>query len=227
MRIAQLGKCGTKLPKNAGEAVLEWDHRVSEPRREGRTIFLPAHGPVEFYPLQDGRQFLVVVWDKTRNSYNSEPQWTHTLHFGGTDEQPFLVQMEPAVLDELTGGEEAFYQTLKPPTAISMEEAFGYPAKRQGDWFAVPLPPTGNISTLLHTIQTLTGRQGLSISSTYENGTAIGSTRHRVHLGWLATVSQLVLAEGTLKAPDHNDLELAGPHILMQTAHLSKPQQAD
>ncbi|MBI2590265.1 MAG: hypothetical protein HYW33_00070 [Candidatus Blackburnbacteria bacterium] len=183
MRIAQLGKCGTKLPKNAGEAVLEWDHRVSEPRREGRTIFLPAHGPVEFYPLQDGRQFLVVVWDKTRNSYNSEPQWTHTLHFGGTDEQPFLVQMEPAVLDELTGGEEAFYQTLKPPTAISMEE--------------------------------------------YENGTAIGSTRHRVHLGWLATVSQLVLAEGTLKAPDHNDLELAGPHILMQTAHLSKPQQAD
>jgi hypothetical protein len=36
-----------------------------------------------------------------------------------------------------------------------------------------------------------------------------------------------VVAEGTITAPDHSPMELKGPHVLDQTAHLFNPKQAD
>jgi hypothetical protein len=55
-------------------------------------------------------------------------------------------------------------------------------------------------------------------------------TRHILQGCWgriMVAGKMAVVAEGTITAPDHSPMELKGPHVLDQTAHLFNPKQAD
>lgn len=233
MRVFQAKGEYYNPPKKAGVAILEWSQSVSTPSRDKKVIQLPSAGPVDFYPLLGGSQFLVSVWDKQHEGsvYHNNFRWTQSLYFGGTDEQPFLVQLDPKALDSLMNGEEAFFRALKPQSAATIEQKLGYVAKRQGDWFAVPFPPTTGIKSLLDVLDNFElidkSYPDFHLRPTNAKGEAIGRTRHMIKNGWVGSISSIVLAEGILTAPDHEDLELSGPHALFQTAHLVNPQKAD
>lgn len=90
------------LPKKAGLTKLAW-LSASVPTRDGDTICMPLDELIQFFPINNERQFLLRVRDRA---------W-----FGGTDERPFLVEMEPEVIDiyiNSSGKEEIFYQSLVP-----------------------------------------------------------------------------------------------------------------
>src|SRR3989338_2608130 len=128
MRLFEVEQKFGGLPKKAGVAVLDW--KDGEPTRDGKTINLPAYEEVQFFPLLDGVQLLLQIPRGERVR----------AFFGGTDEQPFLVELEPSVIVSLRNGEDGFFNAIKPNGAKVLEEAFDTKAVRQGDWFAVPLP---------------------------------------------------------------------------------------
>jgi hypothetical protein len=179
---------------------------TTRPWLHGDRITMPFDGAdVEMRPILEGTQFLATS------------PVDRAVYFGGTDERPFLVQVEPslaAVHDR--AGEQAFYEALKPPTINRLEAAFGADrTQRQGDVYAFKLP--ANWSDL-----------GLSPSSRLR-AMPVGPTRHVVHGRLAARFKQPVdvpganeriavaglVAEGTLVAPDHAPRQLrGGPHLL-------------
>jgi hypothetical protein len=90
------------LPKKADKALLEWDNATLIPIREKNRIAMPRNPTNIYYPLQNGRQFLM----KTKIAGGG-------VWFGGTDEEPFLVEMNKEVLDfyiDSEGKEQSFYR---------------------------------------------------------------------------------------------------------------------
>jgi len=154
------------LPKVAGVALLNYSPDVRVPARSGNTISIPASDVKELqcrgckqklrtewtfcpicatkcpersvkslsgdmYKLDDGfRQFLFHI--PSRDSYSGGSVW-----FGGTDEAPFLVQMQPQVLRLFKDG--SFYQSLVPKLIQRICENAGTEYRRQGDIFAAPI----------------------------------------------------------------------------------------
>ena len=107
MRLFEVQQKFGDLPQKAGIAVLNWKGSVAS--RDGKTITLPTHDDeIQFFPLLDGMQFLLQV--------PSIRQITRVF-FGGTDEQPFLVEMDSEVITSLRGGEESFFNEIKPKGA--------------------------------------------------------------------------------------------------------------
>lgn len=218
MRLFELNS----LPKKAGVATLTWSEKAQIASREEDDIKLPLDDNVQFFPLQWGEQFLVAVPDNNR-------QEGQHLFFGGTDERPFLVEMNPSTLLYLKKGEAGFYDAIKPNGAKFCEEKFGTMTIRQGDWFAVPIPLNwkvvhGLFSLFCHCVHKTVTKK--------EKGIPIGETRHLLIEGQLVTINYnnlkcIGVAEGLLRAPDHEDKVLKGPHALFQTQHLKKPQNAD
>ena len=217
MRLFELDS----LPEKAGVATIRWDKGI--PLRKEGEIRLPQDDDVQYFPLQRGAQFLVVVPVRDDRG-RTNPR----LFFGGTDERPFLVEMNPDALLGLKKGELGFYDAIKPEGAKFCEEKFGTKAIRQGDWFAVPIPLNwGSVHGLLGLFfpdhKVVTGK---------EKGISIGGTRHLLIDGQLVTMPLnrfgcTAIAEGLLRAPDHKDKVLKGPYMLFQTRHLTEPQKAD
>lgn len=217
MRLFELDS----LPKKAGVATLAWNERAQIPSREEEEIRLPHDDNVQYFPLQRGVQFLVAVPDNNGRQ-------AMRLFFGGTDERPFLVEMNPDALLGLKKGEAGFYDAIKPEGAKYCEEKFGTKTIRQGDWFAVPIPLNWKD---VHGLLGLFCRDHKVVMKK-EKGIPIGGTRHLLVEGQLVTTSYNQLgctgiAEGLLRAPDHEDKMLKGPHALFQTQHLKEPQKAD
>jgi len=131
MRLFEAKQAFGGLPKKAGIAVLRWSKNVNRPSLSGKTIKLPSYNDVQFFPLLKGKQFLLETDDG--------------VYFGGTDERPFLVELEDVVMNALHKSEEAFFNAIKPRDAKALEKAFGVTAVRQGDWFAVPIPLPWNV----------------------------------------------------------------------------------
>lgn len=220
MRLFEVEQKLGGLPKKAGVAVLDW--KGGDPTRDGKTIKLPAHEEVQFFPLLDGEQFLLQIPGRERAR----------AFFGGTDEQPFLVELEPSVIVSLRGGEDGFFNAIKPNGAKVLEEAFDTKAVRQGDWFAVPLPlswkATRGIAALVEYDPKV-----IEPSNEKERKVQLRGTRHNLLVDRYINMRGdnhlrcTLVGEGLLKAPDHEDRVLKGPHAFFQTAHLVDPKQAD
>lgn len=229
MRLFELAGKHGKLPARAGLARLEWtDRRTNTPRRDGSTIILPLGADVEFFPLSKRRQFLAHIWrgEQGHQGWGPTPERAE-LYFGGTDEQPFLVQLQPEALQSLAQGEDGFFEALKPVDVRLIENAYGQPAVRQGDWFAVPLPLELSLKIMAGVLVATREPETLNLVPTTNGGTPLNRTRHNLNGGWIGTRGRFLFGEGVLKAPDHEDKELSGPHALFQTAYLASPQQAD
>jgi hypothetical protein len=214
-----------QLPTRMGLAHLVWDdERDGEVTRSGPVIRIPVQyrDHVEFFPLLNGSQFVL----KTRH------EGLELLYFGGIEERPFLVKLRCDAFDAYkSGGEEGFFKHLKPEIVGILERELKVQAKRQGDIFAVPLTYSW---AQLAQLSTLFGSQWGG--TTIEEGHHVFGTRHVLkglvgqtnafsHFG--DRTIQRILAEGTLSAPDHTDLKLKRPHLLVQTHGLAAPKDAD
>ena len=218
-----------ELPEKAGLAVLDWDNGVSRPQRDEKTIAVPRNGGVEFFPLKEGAQFLLLISDVG----SWQRQGFRSVYFGGTDEQPFLVELEADAFAAFArGGETAFFTALKPKLIKDVEQTYRDQeaalrrTKRQGDIFAHALrwPWKGLI---LHHLKQL----GTEVTLKHAD-VALFGTRHdfRGFIGEFTlpeTGAKALVGEGVVEAPDHSPLELKGPHVLAQTNFLQDPKKAD
>jgi hypothetical protein len=180
------------------------------PSRRGTVLALPfAFNDVEMHSLLGGEQFLLKT--SGRN------------FFGGTDEQPFMVELDQSHMERFErGGEDAFYEGLKPSRMRDYERVTGAEAVRQGDIWALPLGVTWNFLNNYH-------RQSYLAPPKLRRGTkTVARTRHRIVGCWTSRWVRLpkdrgwvnlqgLAAEGTLRAPDHEERRLDGPHLLMRT----------
>ncbi|MBI2011052.1 MAG: hypothetical protein HYS89_02385 [Candidatus Colwellbacteria bacterium] len=127
------------LPERAGLASLRFESWQSgyggmsgnDTRRAGSDITLVTTKTSVFVPLNGGVQFL----------FAENGEHPREVFFGGTDERPFLVPLEPEVL-EIYGkrGETGFFEAIKPRRIRELEKQFGREhTKRQGDIFAFPV----------------------------------------------------------------------------------------
>ncbi len=232
MRVAEI----KKLPKQAGVATLEWFRENDRlPSRNGRNIRLRRRAEAEFYPLQNGEQFLYRLYPDNPKDY---------VWFGGTDQAPFLTTLKPAAFLALaSGGEKAFYEALKPPIIARAELFWGADkTRRQGDIFTYPIPKGWDV-ILAEWVNNITTRTYKLQQNWNRRGTEVLNTRHTLSgmlfQGdfWLDGIGRLyadnhpladfyprmVLGEGHLNAPDHTQLDLKGPHIIAQAHLLQEP----
>lgn len=227
MRLFEMAR----LPKRAGLAELRFlDRGARTPAtvREDRVITLPNdRQQVEFFPLKSGEQFLVAVSHQGNKEYGALRVYRQ-IYFGGTDEQPFLVELAaPAFAAFCGGGEMAFYDALKPTLIKEFEQKFPEgEARRQGDIWAFRMPfRWGRFiemplcrNTVLHYFP-------------FETKAPVFGTRHLFTGNFFIVdrhLESLTIADGVLEAPDHAPLDISGrPHVLAQTSHLVRPQEAD
>lgn len=240
-----------ELPTRAGQAVLEYSSGIRAPQRDKEVIKIPATrgggcmcgeeleaqwmfcpgcggaamgGEItllgELIPLMDNyEQFL---YRQTSDSSHFKDTW-----FGGTDEAPFLVKLDPWAYNPYRyRGSEGFYTGIIPSSMKTMALKWGGEWKRQGDIFAYSLPITW---AAIKDIGDFTkGRKGLRLFEVEKE--SVLDTRHNLQGRWCQLMCQgksLVIAEGVLTAPDHAPMVLDGPHALDQTTHLDNPAKAD
>ncbi|MFC1686596.1 hypothetical protein ACFLZS_01550 [Patescibacteria group bacterium] len=204
-----MSQLGTMLPQKADMATINFTDADRNPVRNQEEIILPFHPEAEFYPLQEGRQFLY------RTSGGN-------VWFGGTDEQPFLTELIPKTLQVFKKhGEGEFYEYLKPYSIQQLEKILGIPSKRQGDIFAIPLERTW--SEIKKELAILTGEE---IEQELVKDYPVLGTRHQLAEAFVISTPRL-FAEGGMEAPDHESLILKGPHILDQVDVLRDPRNAD
>lgn len=205
MRIAEFRG---NLPKKAGVAKLEFSEEVNAPTREQDLIILPSLATSEFVPLMGGRQFLYRHGE--RNSW-----------FGGTDEAPFLTHLDSDPWEKfLKGGEDAFYEALKPMEIKAFERGFGVAAKRQGDFFFIESPFS------FEACEQFLAALRLETETTHirkkNDSLFLRGTRHRIAKGRImlckAESSYVELVMGTVEAPDHEPLVLRTPHFVEQAS---------
>lgn len=212
-----------RRPRRAGKAVLEYARGTEWPFRQEGTIVLPERGDLQLYRLQPGWNQFIARFDHS------------TVWFGGTDENPFLVRIDDRPFSEYCRhGPSGFYKSLTP-------ELPGDTYCRQGDIFATPIPFTWE--EIVKAYKFIHGWAVEPIEfKTDINGRGIFGTRHQLkglvldHTvrmpetfvgGFGPNSTYLVLAEGTVAAPDHADMELKEIHALAQTRYLRDPQIAD
>ncbi len=230
MKVGAMAEKGA-LPKRAGEAVISFEEvAFFTPGREGETIFLPPHPNGDFFSLREGTNFLFED--------NEKGVW-----FGGTDENAFLVALEHEAIQIFKeGGEEGFYNALKPDSIAFWEKKTGLKAKRQGDIWAIRLPYSWkDITNVLAMVLRLEGDCSLDPAEVF--GYEIFETRHRL-TGKVIDIFHVfddigidvlnffkydwpVLAQGVIEAEDHFPLKLNRIHLLAQTALLFEPDTAD
>lgn len=229
----------SNLPTKAGDATLRFNPYGKEPKREGDIITLPRRKTMELFPLQGGIQYLVKIPEKhiCPNCERDVPDYFRVF-FLGTDERPFLVEMERQALHPfIKNGEEGFYEAIRPS---SLEEVGVCLRKvheeRQGDIFALAL----NVEwkELLQGATETVSRFYNNAAMRYVSDERIFGTRHTL-TGYIAPIRSDVLGsntiprydwsvvEGTLEAPDHTPRKLEGPHVLAQTNLLRYPSLAD
>lgn len=220
-----------KLPKRAGKAILHFRDDISEPFREKGEIHLPIlpfHGQDDesgVFLLKSGVQFL---W-RRRSHYDPG-----VVYFGGTDEEAFLVRLHPDVWRFFQGGgEEVFFQALKPSSIKIIERISKRKTRRQGDIFAAKFESLSwkVVLALNFLHEKGKGEEGPRTSPVEYDKITVFETRHLfTGVGLQASLPLLgeaVFVEGLLQAPDHADVELKGIHVLRQAAYLFDPKKAE
>jgi hypothetical protein len=214
-----------RRPTVFGKARIEYGKNPIN--RMGGTILIPNDNFTEIFPLEhEGKrdQFILARRVSSENTY-----W-----FGGTDENPFLVQLDSEPFNKfLNHGEVFFYDSLCPKSVVDLSIRVHRRWKRQGDIFAVPL--NINWHNLLRSLQIARWGDASDCGTRDITDMAVYGTRHL--LTGITLIGQYLhvygyetplIASGIIVAPDHSDLHLGGmPHALFQTAHLASPKNAD
>lgn len=225
MKLAEM----EKLPERAGLAQLEFESETEElelPVRINNKIILPDIQESDFFSLQEGTQFLLII---------NLPQFLYRAWFGGTDERPFLVALEDDIIEIFEKeGEKGFYKALKPDFIKEIERAFNVDSLRQGDIWAVPIPFNWEQLKMLGGIICCiscwedTNSDPVKEESLFETRHLL-TGRRSCDLEYYEDISEksFILAEGTITAPDHSPLKLKGVHVLVQTEYLHDPTAAD
>ncbi len=205
-----------KLPKKADKAVLDWNKDVDFPSRDGKYIGMPNNPENLYFPLRNGKQFLIKCKDS-----RSDRMW-----FGGTDEEPFLVEMNSELISRYInsqGSINQLYRSLVPEKILELSEETGIKYKRQGDIFAARFCGEKYFEKNLAHI----------LRSKIDEGTGnVFGTRH-VARGLSVSVYDDInpnayLFRGIIKAPDHKPLKLNDAlYLLGQTKHIIHPADAD
>lgn len=214
------------MPDIAGEAKLKYKE-VKAPSRDGKVITLPETC-FDVYLLPEADQFLCIEQEDEKTKHFKTDK-RRGIWFGGTDEQPFLVELESEDMNNKSKWIEIWknnlvHEELKPEIIKLYEERFGKEKTlRQGDIFAYPLP-TQDWEEIDLWEETLGRRHRMKCD---DCGLDIYETRHRFTHGEIATWGTHIVCKGTLKAPDHKDLILPKICVLAQTNHLKNPKKAD
>ncbi len=209
----------SNLPKKADKATLSWEKGAREAVRSGSNIVLPRNPHAIFYSMQEGKQFL----------YGHDRRYW----FGGTDEEPFLVEMKVEAVQAYINGEGSegsFYKSLVPLTVSRVQLETGVPYKRQGDIFAARFSRNDsflkNLERLVAYGDNINPPVHSKVNVTHGSYNLLG-TRHEGK-GTMVTVDNKVLFSGVVKAPDHAPLELDdGLYALGQTQYIADPPHAD
>jgi hypothetical protein len=202
-----------RKPKKAGVAEIQFEEYRIHVELIGNVIHLPSWEENDFFRLKKGKQFLFVQ-KGTLDSY-----W-----FGGTDENPFVVEITKEAFQAFEkGGEKAFYDFLKPEVIKKLEKKNKrVEAKRQGDIWAFPVP-----FVTLEGLEFLDDMLDLDYYTfeTDEKSVSVLGTRHTIDGNYMdfegSYRNYRALAQGTLKSPNHKPLELETLHLLVQTNGLA------
>ncbi|OHB21011.1 MAG: hypothetical protein A3J67_05165 [Parcubacteria group bacterium RIFCSPHIGHO2_02_FULL_48_10b] len=218
--VATLGFLRSREFQRSFARLSGFDFIVESPRpfRYGSKIVIPADAPGEFRTLAGGEKFLL--------KFDGEA----SVWFGGTDEQPFLAELDLEVYNAFVeGGEKTFLEELKPPIIRFVERAFNVEVKRQGDILAVRLAkdwPELHKRRLINW-SGLTEKSSLLGTQHYLKGRIAPVLPHclQEYLGGDAPVplTALMICEGVVTTHDHAPLELNGPHLIAQNQHLVNP----
>jgi hypothetical protein len=214
-------------PKKAGVAKLEFipQERGALPKREGDTIIIPFKRGDMFHKfrMSKGEQFIFA-------STGGSPRlgWgLERLYFGGTDENPFLVELNTRAWDMFLYGEREFYSYLVPGTIPDMQKITRTKYRRQGDIFSL---------STQHLISEVVAAHELIHGSKWKpkevTSLRVFGTRHLLNGIYTSELKfrgsgNLFLAEGVITAEDHAPMELEGMHILAQANGLTYPKKAD
>lgn len=218
-----------ELPKKVGEAVISFGKEDVVPERKGQKIILPGNPEMDFFWINNQLQFLLYYYFCGYNQgQDNEKRESPMCWFGGMDESPFLVRLNPACYHTLIRkGEQDFFEALKPKKVRVIEKFAEMQAKRQGDIFSVELPFT------LQQLQVAGKALGGNIPVPEHKGQRFNlfGTRHQAEAELSSSTSgnenNIVIKEALLKAPDHCDLELPALHFLAQADGLYSPKEAD
>ena len=192
------------------------DSQFAVPTREGRLITLPVRKGSEFFPLQGGYQFLFRCFRKHGDLGRS-------AYFGGTDEKSaFLTMVWPHEIFEAFegGGEDGFYDALKPQVLHFWEENLGALSSRQGDFYYLPLPLWNELKPGL----SLALQNDLHLKTA--RSTPIAESRHKitglvtdeiVYLDEDGGVYLITFGQGILRAPDHQPSQLDCVHLIIHS----------
>ena len=222
MRLMELG---SNRPTKAGKAILDFyptSKDCANPvTREKNVISIPDFVDLEMFPLRDNwEQFLLVSGGHCTSVNNA------AVFFGGTDENPFLVQMDPKVMKEyFLGGSPGFYEAIRPRRIKALEETLCRSPRRQGDIFAIH---TGYTWEGLRRAAAIVGEARVNV--TEQKAVSLFDTRHQLtgqHVLLKVGGAQMQFASGTVVAPDHADLNLTKPYLIEQTDFLYDPPAAD
>lgn len=209
-----------EMPSHIGEASIairprrstsSWEQTKPLAARVGKELHLSESDDARFFPLMKGQQFLYTAADNDRRR----------LFFGGMDESPFLVELQYSLIEVLIEGENAFYQALKPTFITSAETIFSNVARRQGDFFAVRPKKRMDMVKVL-----MTHLKNQEVTFSVVEDQPLKETRHRFK-GLLGRIGHHFIGEGTISAPDHEQLVLDGPHVIGQSFGLVSPKTAD
>jgi len=239
------------LPSVAGLAKLKYAN-VKEPARKEGVITLPENG-WNIYQLNNNfSQFLVLKAMPEEHDFRDTPP--RKAWFGGTDERPFLVELQDVCTlrsddkEDIDEGDWVkvwqsgrFYETIKPEIISEYEKRFGKDQTvRQGDMFCYPMPiqDWGKLLCVLESVKSLhfmrygkgynkeTDSKLDPYPTIIDEPESLYETRHRFY-GELAIWGEYVIGKGIIKAPDHNDLLLSDICIIAQTENLNNPKKAD
>lgn len=214
MRLAELGRV---KPEQAGVARLEYSD-VAHPLRENDVIRLPNLPEAELFSARnDWEQFLFHARGR--------------LWFGGTDERPFLVELNESLLSTyFHHGAEAFFDALIPSRLLKLKELLpDHQSKlsRQGDIFFLSVSYASyNIANAL---QIVTGvRPELRNAKDLQ----VFGTRHILNGEGFQNIqlcgqNVALMVAGELTAPDHAPVQLKRMSVLGQTQGLADPVNAD
>ncbi|MBI2096917.1 MAG: hypothetical protein HYT40_02055 [Candidatus Sungbacteria bacterium] len=248
------------LPQQAGSVPLRYFGDIEKPERRKDGIHIPYWGGVELFSLLGGKQYLVLIRErphrhvkgvecsKCQSKRRKPGPREGSLYFIGEDDSaPFVAPLRDEMLEVfLGGGEQRFFEELKPPVIRELEAKWGKErTKRQGDIFAYDLQMTWE-EFIREVFRGADGTGSLSCSgrirlaaageaghSNYSSESVLG-TRHTLKnairtsdrdwvtfagvktMGLGGGINWGFVGSGTLEAPNHKPLVLTGPHIIAQ-----------
>lgn len=208
----------TERLSKAGLAELRYKS-VERPSRRQSVITLPSKDYEMYQLTEDFGQFLLI--SKEGKDPHRQGRFTHhKAWFGGTDEKPFLVELEDGNWPDVWR-DEKFYDVIKPEIIKRYEDRYGKDKTlRQGDMFCYPLPVQN--WERLHDILVVI-MEDWHCDTDYHS---LYSTRHWIE-GKYNLRGEYAIGQGIISAPDHKPLKLKKICLIAQTERLKRPKQAD